>query len=158
MVERDQGIGLGVVGRRVPDRRGVGDEAEIMSATVFDGAVRAGPFRTEIDPIAVGVTERGDVLGVDEHDAPTALDAAVTVTESVDGGVVLIVAAHRLQDQTTLRYRYPAQWVDHEIRFGSGCFKSTLIAGRVRQHESVGLSDAHVEVVEAQDDARRIRS
>ena len=39
-------------------------------------------------------SERLDVGGVDEHHAATALDAAVAIVEAVDGGVVLVVAAH----------------------------------------------------------------
>ena len=57
--------------------------------------------------LAVAKSELRHVVGVDEHDVATLLDAAVPVVETVDGRVELIVGAHRLQQQPAGRATRP---------------------------------------------------
>ena len=112
-------------------------------------AVAVGELRHQVHPVAVGQAERLDVGGVDEHHAPAALDAAVAVVEAVDGGVVLVVAAQRLQHQPALRDGHPLQRVDREVGFACAGGEFARVARRVRQLEAVGLADLAVVVVAA---------
>ena len=101
-VQRDQRVGLGVVGRRAAARLVVGHDPE--------AGARAAPSRrahslTRSTIVAVGEAERGDVVGVHEDHPAAALDAAVAVVEAVDRGVELVVRAQRLQQQPALRAR-----------------------------------------------------
>ena len=52
--------------------------------------------------VAVAQAALLEVVGVDEHDPPPALHAAVAVVEPVDRRVVLVVRAHRLEQQPPL--------------------------------------------------------
>ena len=49
-----------------------------------------------VDDVAVSQTEASDVDFADEDDAPSTLDTAVAVVESVDRGVELIVGPDAL--------------------------------------------------------------
>ena len=93
------GLRLGVVGRRAA--RGAGRRTTTRNA----GARRSEPSvhsltRSTTWPSAEA--ERGDVVGVHEHDAAAAGEPAVAVVEAVDRGVELVVAAQRLQQQAAL--------------------------------------------------------
>src|SRR5688572_20377313 len=100
-VERNQWIGLGIVGRcRTPGSLICHDPEGVRSAEV----IIALPVRYQIDEVAIVEAELFDVLWVDKHHPPTSLDAAVAIAETIDGGIELIMTAHRLQDQMTGRY------------------------------------------------------
>ena len=55
--------------------------------------------------VAVAKPALLEVVGMDEHDPPAALDAAIAVVQPVDRRVVLVVRAHRLQQQPALASR-----------------------------------------------------
>src|SRR5688572_14463299 len=95
-VERNQRIGLGIIRRcRTPGCLVRHDPECVRPADV----IIALPVCYQIDEVAIMEAELLDVLRVDEHDPPTTLDAAVAIAETVDGGIELVMAADRLQDQ-----------------------------------------------------------
>ena len=76
VVERDERVRLGVVGGGTPASGRVGDGAEALHA-----ALAVVPLADDVEQVAVREALRGEVVGVDEHDATAGLDAAVAVVE-----------------------------------------------------------------------------
>src|SRR5690606_22179009 len=100
-LERHEDVRLGIVGRRVAPRRVIRHEAEGLRATLLE-PVRPLPLGDEIDDVAVREALLADVVGVREHDAPAAMDAAVAIVLAVDRRVELVVRPQRLQEHAAL--------------------------------------------------------
>ena len=146
MIQRHQGIGLGVVGRGIADGCRVRHHEEVLGAALLQSARPVGELRDQVDPLALAQAERGDVGGVDENHPAAALHAAVAVVEAVDRGVVLVVAAQGLQHQPPPRYRHPLQRIDREVGLAGAGVELPGIAWRMRQLEAVRLPDPAVVV------------
>lgn len=93
MVERNQRIGLRVVGRSIADRRRICHHQKVFCPPFLQTALAVGPLRHQVDTVTRRQTERFDVGRVDEHHPASALHAAISVVEPVDRGVVLVMAA-----------------------------------------------------------------
>src|SRR5262245_40185413 len=124
-VERDEHVGLGEVRRARPSGHRVCHQPEPLATTLHAVAKDA----HDVDDVAVGETELAEVVGVDEHDSPAGVDAAIAVVEAVDRRVVLVVAAHGLQQQVTLRDRQHLERVDGEAGLPCGGREGALVAG-----------------------------
>ena len=149
-VERHERIGFGIVGRRRAAWRVISHEAEIWGNPVH---VVVFPAGNEVDEIAVGEAESGDVVGMDEHDASAVLDAAVAVAVPIDRRVELIVAPKSLQQQMTLwdLERLNGRSDEFtETRFGG---EGSRIAWRMRKDKPTRAIDLGVVVGEAWHDA-----
>src|SRR5512133_496134 len=71
------------------------------------------PVGDEIDDFAVLEAQLIDVTGIHEHDPAATRNSAVAITEPVDRGIELIMAAQGLQDQMT---RWHLQCLDRRHR------------------------------------------
>src|SRR5674476_750529 len=77
------------------------------------------------------------------------LDAAVTVVETVDGGVELVMGPQGLQDQRASRPVEKRKLVDGDHGLSRGCVESARVARPVRQHKAAILPDFCVVVFAA---------
>jgi len=93
VVQRNQRVRLRVVGGCAAMRSVVVDDAEVLGDP-FD---TVGLLPDKVDSLAVLESEGSDVVTVDEHHPAAVLHTPIPVAEPVDGGVELVVAAHRLQ-------------------------------------------------------------
>src|SRR6202011_792883 len=110
--ERHKRIGLRVVGRGVAHWGGIGHDEEILGSSLLHVPIAIGVLGEQVHPLALGESHGGDVVGIDKNDPPAALYATVAVVETIDRGVVLVVAAQSLQNQSARRHRYPLQRLD----------------------------------------------
>ena len=147
-VERHEDVRLGEVGGTAARRRRVGDQPERRGPAVAPVV----PLADDVDHLAVGEPERGEVGRVHEHHAATLLDAAVAVVEPVDRGVVLIVRAHRLQQQASRRHDHRVEAVDREPRPSRVGGEDPPVARAVGQGEPARSAHPPVVVVAPRDD------
>ena len=92
------------------------------------------------------------VVRVHEDDAPAVIDAAITVVQTVDRGVELVVAADRHHDELTRLEFVPRDRINGELRLADTVVEFAFIARLVRQIKDV-LRDALVVALEAGDHA-----
>ena len=93
--QRHQRVDLRVVRRSLPGGYVKGQQGKVFHPTLM----LVVPDRNDVDLLPRLEAQADDVGFIDEQYVPLALDPAIAVIEAIDGGVVLIVRAHRLQDQ-----------------------------------------------------------
>lgn len=97
-VDGHQRVGFRIVGRDVATRDLVYHHHKTGHAA-FAPVVADG---RHVDPIPFGKAKLASIRLVHKHHIALALDAAIAVIHTVDGGVVLIVRAQALQQQYRL--------------------------------------------------------
>ncbi len=91
--QRHQRVGFRVVGRQVATRNVVTHQLEPVHFA-HHAVVPQGFY---LYPFAVLQAQRRQILRMDEQHFTLTVNAAVAVIQTIDGGVVLIVRAQRLQ-------------------------------------------------------------
>src|SRR3954469_15365488 len=141
-------VRLGEVGAGAALRDVIGDRGE--------PARRAGlalEVAGHVDHVAVAQPQAGNVRRVHEDDAPRAGKPAIPILETVDGRVVLIVAAHGHEEELARFELAPDERVDREARLAVRG-REAAFARAVRQVEAARLADPLVVILGAGDDAR----
>ena len=94
-LQRHQRVHLWIIGRRLPGRDIEGQQGE----AVHTAHMLIPPQRDDVDLLPRLEAKADDVGLVDEQHLTLAAHASVAIIQAIDGGVVLIVRAHRLHDQ-----------------------------------------------------------
>ena len=94
-LQRHQRVHLRVIRRRLPGR----NIERQQGKAVHPADVFIPPQRYDVDLLPRLEAQADDVGFVGEQHLALAAHATVAVVQAVDGGVVLIVRAHRLHDQ-----------------------------------------------------------
>lgn len=89
VVQRDEGVGLGKVHGCAAFGDVIRDNEELVYAASLALVVGG-----DVDDLLSFEVERIDVCFVEEDDSTFALNSPVAIVETVDSGVVLVVATH----------------------------------------------------------------
>src|SRR5207342_2843450 len=98
-------------------------------------------MRDEVHELAIMESQLFDVARIDEHHPATTLDTAVTITESIDRGIELIMAAQGLQDQMAGWHVQRRNRRDRELGKARLRGKRTRVSRWMRQDEAAWSGD-----------------
>ena len=99
MIERNQDIGLGIIGRDRTLRDIVGDRRQVAHDPLVRLRSRIG-HDGDINEIAVLQAAACQVALVDEHDVTAPGDSAIAIIQAVDRRVVLIMTSDRRERES----------------------------------------------------------